>query len=395
MAKTIVIVSTKVDNTVKEFQRDVNFLMFRSIEDLDHYVETTPIRAEVLYFTKDVLPRVNVYLEYLESMLKRTFFKVDRIVYITEKSSSEVTSVKFLIQSKGYSNWEIIEGTLTRDYVSSIINGKGRKDISAAKRKAVYRMPREAYVAGQLKNIRELQGAEYEDDDAYLGGIPDESIPVQSLPERDQVCQLMHVAGLDCEERTLMVFLFAQYLSLSSKVLILERDFDYHRMTEYVMKSGLDVSLYEVDAILTDPYAVIKRIRDDTSNFICVISTERVEYDYSFVFNLLYNNLYSVLDYAVREDDFDEVPDMINYTAIVPADIVNILKSCEQINMTTVGYGKFVGVCLQKVFELQFQSSRSFTEVLQDVLDVEQVNSCLVAIDTLKLDNYDMRSVLN
>ena len=130
MAKSVVVVSGYVDTTLREQQKDVNFYIFKTLEELDKFVERTPIRAETLYFSRDTIPLVNTSLNYLVSILEKVFFRVDDVVYITEQGSEEIDSIKFLVQSKSYDNWEIIQGALTREYITGVINGSARSDFT-------------------------------------------------------------------------------------------------------------------------------------------------------------------------------------------------------------------------------------------------------------------------
>ena len=43
MAKTIVVISTYIDNTVREYQKDVTFYLFKTLEELDSYIELSLI----------------------------------------------------------------------------------------------------------------------------------------------------------------------------------------------------------------------------------------------------------------------------------------------------------------------------------------------------------------
>ena len=89
--KSIIVISELVDSTIREYQPDVEFLIFRSIEELSEYIQTTPIRADCLYFTRDTIPdsALNTNLTFLMSMLDNPFLGVNNIYYLTEDGSPE------------------------------------------------------------------------------------------------------------------------------------------------------------------------------------------------------------------------------------------------------------------------------------------------------------------
>ena len=157
MTKAIITISNYVDVSVQETQKDTKFFMFKSLEELDEYIQHAPIRANTLFFSKDAIPLANTSLNYLVSLLEKVFLRVDNVVYITETGSSEIDSVKFLIKDRGFDNWEIVQGALTREFVTGVINGNARDDFSNAKRKAVYRVPKSEYVRQQSRHSNLLE----------------------------------------------------------------------------------------------------------------------------------------------------------------------------------------------------------------------------------------------
>ena len=394
--KTIIVISSLVDSTIREYQPDVSFILFRTIEDLDKHIATTPIRADSLFFTRDTMPQVNTSLNYLGGILDNPFLKCDKVIYITEKDSKELSSVRYIIDTRGYDNWEIVEGYLTREYVSGIINGTLRTDNVGAKRKAVYRVPREAYVKERLKNKDSLS-EKYIDDEQDLADIPDEQAPIWVPQQIDLDGEVIHIAGGNIEERTVFAFLSAQYMSLLDKTLILERDIEYHLLTEYVTKSGVDCCLVDVKDVLLNPNRAIEVIRKTPKQLVCVVCTPRIEYNYSFIFNVLYNNLKSYVRYFVREDMFTEVPNSAEFVVAMRSSVPGILEACEQIDPSFAHLANFVGVNFQSLPETKIVSGHQINLILKDVLNVNKISSEVINISTLKIDGdsgYDLRSVL-
>ena len=397
MAKTIVIVSSLVDSTIREYQADVTFHLFKTLDELDAYVETSPLRASELFLTKEVLPNVNTSLNYFTQMLENPFLKVDKITYITEVDSPEIASVNYIIEQKKYNNWEIVEGHLTREYVAGIINGNLRNEVLNPKRKAVYRMPRETYLKERLKN-RDYLEEEYLDDEKQLRGIPDITQVSDTVTDSSRICEIHNVVGNDCDERTAFAFLLAQYMSFSGKTLILERDVRYHRLTEFVTKSGVEgIMLVEVSELLENPVKVIERIRASSSKLIVVGSIEYVEYTYSFILSILYNNLLRDIRYLVQEMDYAEAPTTEHYICAFPATIIGILSMCDGIDPATLNNAQFVGIDMNQLPALLIGNSQAVKLVMEDVLERPNLPVQLIRIQSLKIggdSKYDLRSII-
>lgn len=398
MAKTIVVISTYIDNTIREYQKDVTFYLFKTLEELDTYIERTPIRADTLFFSKDTIPLVNTSLNYLVAILDKVFFKVDNIVYITEPGSSEIESIKFLVKNKDFNNWEIVQGALTREYITSVINGSARDDFSSIRRKVVYRVPKAVYIREHTRNSELLESERYKDDDESIQEMPDEKPPIYIPPEQEQTCVCYDIVGDDIIERTLFVYIMGQYLATHGKTLLLERDWRYHRLGEFVTKSEVDCEIQYVEDLYTNPAEVIEAIRSTPHKLVVVLARRKFEYNYSFVFNLLYNNLIDSLTFAVREDMFGEEPTESRYTVVFPNTMCGVLSMCENVNMNFISYTKFVAVHTCTLNEMRLPTREAILPVIQDVLNNTDIQGVeLLAISSLVMgvdSTYDLRSVL-
>lgn len=396
MSRTIIVVSALVDATIREGQPDTTFILKHTMTELAEHVETTPIRADYLYFTQETIPHVNTSLNFLVQMLENPFLKVDKVCYITEKGAREVNSVNYIVAEKGYKNWEIIEGALTREYVTGVITGALRTDSFNRKRKALYRVPRQAYIQDRIKNKAVLEEA-YTDDEQLLKDVPPVDVPEGTVFESDEIASILHVAGLYGEERTALAFLLAQYLAQEGKTLMVEKDVEWHMLTEFVTKSGVECLQIPVDEFNRDPNKVIERIRSGSEKLIIITAVDRVQFSYNFVVNVLYANLAAQISYLVREDDFNEVPPTDKALVAVPASVIGCLRTAEKLEYIYLHYLRFVGVNLQQLPETRILNAKTIDTMMSDLLEAEVKNSTIVNIYTLKIGGegtYDLRSII-
>lgn len=397
MAKSIIVVSSYVDSTIREYQTDVTFHLFKTLDELDSYVETSPLRAQEIFLTKEVFPNVNTSLNYFTQMLENPFLRIDKVTYITEVDSPEIASINYIIDQKKYKNWEIVEGHLTREYVSGIINGTLRNEMINPKRRAVYRVPKDTYLKERLKNKESLE-EEYQDDEKQLSDIPNVEFPEFAMSEQKNICEIYKIVGDANDERTVFAFLTAQYLSFAGKVLILESDPDYHRLTEFVTKAQLpSVLLVEVADLLQNPVQTLTRIRQSSSKLIVVGAIQKVPFNYNFILSILYNNLLSDVRYIVQEMGFNEAPTTEPYVAVFPSTMIGILQLAENIDVTTIKNVNFVGMDLNTLPALLVNNSTTVATILKDVLELQDIEIQLIAVNSLKIggdSTYDLRSII-
>lgn len=397
MARTIIVVSALVDATIREGQVDTTFILKRTLEELAEYVESTPIRAEYLYFTQETIPHTNVSLNYLVHLLENPFLRVDKVCYITEKGARELPSIHYIIEEKSLSNWEVVEGFLTREYVSGVITGSLRTDNFNQKRKALYRVPRASYLQDRIKNRESLEEP-YADDERTLKDVPPVEVPEPIVSDSVEIAPVIHVAGLESEERTALVLLLAQYLSLEGKTLIIDKDSEYHTLTEFVTKSEVPCRQITVTQFLEDPNGAVALIRGCKEKLVCITAIERINYSYAFLCNVLYNNLSSHISYFIREDDFNEVPLTSPYIVCMPSSVVGILRTCEQLDTSYTSLMRFVGVNLGALPETRICNGNTLSTILSDVLETDECKAVILNIKSLRIggeDGYDLRSILN
>jgi hypothetical protein len=326
-------------------------------------------------------------------MLENPFFNVDSVTYITEQKSREIASVRYIIAEKNLINWKIEDKAdkLTREYVAGIITGSLSTELTNPQRKAVYRVPRSSYVNDRIKN-REALCEIYADDETDLEEIPDVPLPADYLADREDVCELIHISGLPTKERTVFAFLIAQYLALHGKTIIIEKDKDYHTLSDYVVKSGLEHTNIDIDVLLSEPFETLDKIRRSEQNLICITAFARAEYSYPFVCNLLYNNLTDSVQSIVIEDDLNEISASKSGICIIPTNAPQIIKTCEKLPSDSV---KFVGVNLNYLAETQILNSCSLQIILSDLLEKRIAETPIVTVTSLRLGGeYDLRSIL-
>ncbi len=395
--KTNIIVSTLVDATVTAQQPDIQFKMFRQLEQLGEYLESDAIRADVMFITSDTIVRPNSSFSYIiDLLLHNNFLKVNKIVYITEEKAPEVKALRYLLDEHGISNWEVIEGHLTRAYVSEVINGTYRQDMFSTRRKAVIRKPRREYVRQHLRDKSSLS-EDYVDDETDLMDIPDEPVPVDSLQPSKSSLRKVYITGEQAEERTAFVLLAAQYLSLSGKTIVLESDAEYHSITEFVTKSELSALLIPITTLFDRPGEIVEEIRRTDSKLIVLTCVDRFKFSYRFLCDFVYYNLCDDADYLIIETHLSEVPPRTNCTVVIPNTVIGCLEVGEQVAPDMLPYCRFVAVSYNQIPEVHINSGVVLSKILQDVLSDASIVCPVVTVTSLRINSspYDLGSVID
>lgn len=396
MFKSIVILSKLVDSTIREAMPDVDVWVFTDVQDLMDYVNERPLRGETLFITQDMLQHATTVVPHIVALLDNPFLNVDEVVCMCTKDSKQMQQVDALIKHYQLDTWTLLPCAYTRENIFGIITGSRRDDLSVVKRKIVYRVPRSKYVEQSLKQTPEVMKDEYMSDSMQEKKLEDDQTAKRTIIYSESSCQIVHIAGYDCVERTVFAFLSAQYLSRTGKTVILERDIKYHRLSDFVLRSGVDSLIIDMEDALQDIPGTINRIQCTAKNLVCLVCKSRVTYDYAFFMHILYNNLYDNISYLVSEDEFREVPASQGYTAVIPTLIPDLFRACEEIDAAWVTHANFVGVSLNTLNACRVPDSNAMEFILQDVFGVEKIESVIVNVTSTKLGEapYDMKQAL-
>lgn len=399
MKQTVVVISRLIDITLSERQRDTEFLIFKTLEELDEYSNRTPIRASALYFSDDILTIINPSLDFLYNLLQRTYVSVDKVVMVADIDSKAIDAFKMIIETNGIQNWTYISGDLSREFMVGVITGSALDDSFDMKRKVVIRVPRQEYVQIKSQHLEQMRGEHYKDDDNSLEEMEDEVIIPIAPMDIEAIAQVYNIIGEPTIERRLYTFIIAQYLSLQGKTILIESDSDYHQLGDMITKSGVKYAEFSVTDFYDDCSAVLQKIDDSNASLICILSRGKFNYNYQFLVNLIYSNLSDRIKYIMKEGNFGDEPPATPYTIVFPATVPECIKASEKVRISTLNNAFFVGVHLNTPKQIRIQNSNQFIPIVEDITHSQgsikgalvELNSLLIGGDT----TYDIGSVLH
>ena len=393
--KSVVVISGLVDATLRDGQPDVEFLIFHSIQNYIEYIDTTPVRAELLFFTNDVVGTSNASFNYLREALENNVYShVDRVIYITS-NEDPLTSFSYLVKEFELSNWEVIRGEMQRPFIQEVIHGTFREDTFNDKRKAIYRRPRADYIKSQL-NKHDSLDEDYVADDADLSIAEDEEVPEVEIAERKHDLHKLHIVGVPSRERTAMVLLAAQYISQTSRVLIIESDPEYHLLTEFLTKANIQCQQFSLTRLYDDAAATFDAIRECQENLVAITCVDRLPFRYRYLTELYYYNLLEDFDYIIIEGGIEDIPEDTPVTVVLPSTVTGVLEGVEKIDKSFVPYCKFVGINLQDLPETHINSGLVISTIINDLLDVKGTECPVFTLTSLRLNGsaYDFGKLL-
>ena len=399
MRQTVIVISKLVDSTLAERQRDTEFLIFKTLEELDEYSRKIPIRANALYFSEDILTIINPALDYLHTLLQRKYVAVDKVVMVAEPESKALDAFKMIIETNGITNWIYVTGSLSREYMVGVITGSALDDSVDMKRKVVIRVPKTQYVQIKSQHIEQMKNEHYVDDDSSLETMEDEVVVPIAPMDIESIAQIYNIIGEPTVERRLYTFIIAQYLSLQGKTIIIESDPEYHQLGDMITKSTAKYEEFLIDDFYRDSIEVLQRIADSSATLICLLSRGKFNYNYQFIINTLYSNLSDSVKYIMKEGNFGDEPPASPYTIAFPATVPECIKASAKVRISTLKDAFFVGIHLNTPKQIRLQNSKQFIPIVEDITHSHGiVKGALVELNSLEIGGdtyYDIGSVIH
>lgn len=340
------VVSEILDESIKSQTAIFDVRLFKSFVEFESYVEGTPIIINTLVVTSRELPFNNSNMTRLSNVVGSPFLRIDgQVIYVIDKSFDKKVVNKFFDSNNLGVEVVVYQNDLSLRYVTDIVTGEARDVQENKTYDVVYRVRASEYMKQQSTLSYDTLDKDYITDEDDMVGVPEEEIPEDVIPEATKDLEIKYICGEDREERTAMVFLLSQYLSLSSKTIIIEHDRKYHRLTEFYTKSQLDGLFITVMEIYQNVEEVINRIKNTNKRLIVIGTIERVKYDYNFLFTLLYNNLRGYVDYMIMECDYHELPYNVNVVYVTSNIVPEIIKMATSIKQVVIPEKtKFIGM---------------------------------------------------
>lgn len=385
----IIIISNRVDNLIKEHAEGDEVFWFMNMTKLAEFLKNNRLKVDTLYFTRDVLePTITSNLTLMLELLDNPFLVEENVVYMTEIDSSEIDTVKYIMNERNLLKWTIHEGYLTRDYITNYVLGKSESLQANPSRKVVFRerLSKLSDRAISNDNIQELDdNYDIEDDIDIDKDIIDEDKFIH-IDEDSRTCKLKYVSGLPSKERTAFAFILAQFLSKKDKVVIVESDTKYLTMTDMIVRSGVNCLRLSIDNLYRDPESTLLAIKKSGESLI-LLTTQMSEssIDYEFICNLLYYNLKDSIDYLIKEVELEDLNSSTEYICVLPNNVVDILKTVTSMVSNYKKKCKFVAIEASSISEITIRDRKALNSLVRNLLEMKELDIPIYRLNNLKL----------
>ncbi len=392
------IVASNIDESIKAVTPVYDITIFTTFVEFADYINNNPVIVDTVIVTETELPFTSVNMSNLLDVLSTSFLRLEsKCIYLISNSTSKEVVQGFLNDIDA-SVITCYQGDLSPRYISEIVNGSARESDESETEVITYRYRASDYIAQQNIKKYETDEEDYDTDEDLLSEVTPVDEPEIVIPTIDVLTNCFYVVGKQSMERALFTLLEAQYLSLNGKVLIIESDVEYHRLTDMVLKSDIEYEYIDIDDFYNNCSAVINKIKASISNFIFIGVKKRIKFDYDFIFDIVFSNLVGYVDYFIKECDFVQTPYSAHYNIICEDNVPAILECIESLRYD-IEEDKvvFVGLRTRDMGALNVSSSE-MRDLVQVLLGKENVRAEVLTAYGINLKGdsavYDIFSII-
>lgn len=393
------IVASNVDDSIKSISAVYDISIFPNFLAFEEFINTTPIVLGCIIISERELPFTSTNMARVLDLLSAPFLKLtgNCIYLIGEQTSRDVVSSFF--EDNEITTIIAYQGDLSQRFIGDIVSGAARIADESETEVITYRMRASEYAVAQ--NIKKYESDDdgYVTDEEALSSIPDIPEPEIQVPSVDILTSIFYVVGKPSYERTLFTWIEAQYLSLNGKVLIIESDVMYHRLTDMVCKSSINFELIDMFEFMVNPTSIINQIKESPAKLIILGCKQRTYYDYDFTFDIIVSNLTGWIDYFIKECDFSQTPYGQFYNVVCADTVPDILECCNSLAYD-VDEDKVVMVGVRTNMQTEVNvSSHEMTDIVQTILEKHKLRAEVVEAKGINLKGdevvYDVFSIIS
>lgn len=392
------IVASNVDDSIKAVTPIYDITIFPDFIKFEEYLNKTPINLGSIVISERELPFTSTNMARILDVLSAPFLKLtgNCIYLIGENTSKDVVSS--FLEDNEITTIIAYQGDLSARFIADVVSGAARIADESETEIITYRMRSSEYAMAQNIKKYETDENQYITDEEELHEVPPMPEPQITVPSVDVLSSTYYVVGKQSYERTLFAFIEAQYLSLNGKVLLIESDTVYHRLTDMVLKSEANYEFIDLQEFMTNPSQTINKIKSCPNNLVVLGCINRIYFNYDFTFDVLTSNLLGWIDYFVKECDYSQTPYGQYYNVICADTVPDVLECCESLAYD-IDEDKVIMVGLRTSQQTEVNiSSTEMTDIVQTVLEKYKLRAEVVEANGINLKGdeviYDVFSII-
>lgn len=382
----VFIVSSNVDDSIRSTSIYSDVSVFKTFKQFEDYVDVTPIDASMIIVNSKDLQFTNNSMNRIINIINSTFVTLDKHLYYMVDDVDIKNKVDDLCRKNSYDKIKCLYSpTLHSKDVAGVLNGESLSSKDTVTEIRTYRIRADDYIRSQ----KDKEGLSYDDsyysDEDELSGIADEPMP-EDLRASDSIKAHKHIVSSNSLiERSVWVLLKAQYLSLNGKVLVLEKDIEYHTSYDMLSKLDIDFEFFDVVSLFRDCSDVITQIKSSKSKFIFIGSKSKVVYNYDIIMSILVSNLEDHIDHYIYETELSQIPYGSNVDVIMPTTVPEILKSVNVMSsISSYQDLLIIGLDITNLGSVNI-TELEFKRLLEEIFQSNEISSVVVKVKGLLL----------
>ena len=345
----VAIVSSNAGNINRILGTYLEANIFTTFNQFEEYIGQNPLDVSDVIISGQELPYSTKNIETLINLINLSYVFIENKIYYLVTEQVIKDKVDLILEKNDITKIEsLLVDSFFEETLIEVLKGKVYSQRQTITEIKTYRIRLSEFNEQAKKIELETTGnSKFETEEEILSEVEDVQPNLLLASSRENSIIPVFIHSDSNRIASIWAIIKAQYFAVTSKVILLENDIEYHTMQDTLSKSGVQYDYFDIEDLYKDSYKFIEDIRGSKRNIVLVGSVRRHTYDYETIYNVLYYNLEYDFDYIIKTGTLLTANPIVKSDIVMEAEVPTILRSAE--NLVYSDKFKYIGLQTNRI----------------------------------------------
>ena len=345
----VAIVSSNAGNINRILGTYLEANIFTTFNQFEEYIGQNPLDVSDVIVSGQELPYSTKNIETLINLINLSYIFIENKIYYLVTEQAIKDKVDLILEKNYITKIEsLLVDSFFEETLVEVLKGKVYSQRQTITEIKTYRIRLSEFNEQAKKIELETTGnSKFETEEEILSEVEDVQPNLLLASSRENSIIPVFIHSDSNRIASIWAIIKAQYFAVTSRVILLENDIEYHTMQDTLSKSGVQYDYFDIEDLYKDSYKFIEDIRVSKRNIVLVGSVRRHTYDYETIYNVLYYNLEYDFDYIIKTGTLLTANPIVKSDIVMEAEVPTILRSAE--NLVYSDKFKYIGLQTNRI----------------------------------------------
>lgn len=380
----VAIVSSNAGNVNRILGTYLDANIFTTFNQFEEYIAQNPLDVSDVIISGQELPYSTKNIETLINLVNLSYVFIDNKVYYLVTEQGIKDKVDLILEKNNITKVEsLLVESFYEETLIDVLKGKVYAQRQTVTEIKTYRIKLSEFNEQAKKLALEANAdALFETEEEILSEVSDAQPNLILASSRENSIISVFIHSDSSRIASLWAILKAQYFAVTSKVVLLENDIEFHTMHDTLAKSGIKYDYFDIEDLYKDSYKFIEDLRASKRNIVLVGSIRRLIYDYETIYNILYHNLEYDYDYIIKTGTLLTANPVVKSDIVMESEVPTILRSAE--NLIYSDKFKYIGLQTNRVLSSAL-NVLEFRNLLKRLVKANEIDAEVLRLSGITL----------